>query len=150
MGDAPEGGSPRFMIQALRDLDGANLDRIQIIKGWIDGAGETHERIFDVALSDGRTIDADGRSRAPVGSTVDVSTATYINAIGASALAAFWEDPAFDPAEDAFYDARVIDLPTPRWASHDAAFYGIPLPESVPPTVLDRAYTSPIWYTDGS
>ena len=148
--DAPEGRAPRFMIQALRDPDGANLDRIQIIKGWIDGDGETHERIHDVAVSDGRAIGAEGRCREPVGSTVDIPTASYTNAIGAVALSAFWEDPDFDPADDAFYYARVIEIPTPRWTTHDAAFYDIPLPDSVPPTVQDRAYTSPIWYTHRS
>ena len=148
--DAPEGGAPRLLIQALRDPDGANLDRIQVIKGWIDASGETFERIYDVAVSDGRTIDADGRCREPVGSTVDIPTATFTNAIGAATLSAFWQDPDFDPAENAFYYVRVIEIPTPRWTTHDAAFFGIPLPESVPPTVQDRAYTSPIWYTHGS
>ena len=148
--DAPEGGAPRFLVQALRDPDGANLDRVQMIKGWIDASGETFERIYDVAVSDGRTIDADGRCRESVGSTVDVPNAGYTNAIGEIALSAFWQDPDFDPAEDAFYYARVIEIPTPRWTTHDAAFYGVPLPENVPPTVQDRAYTSPIWYTQGS
>ena len=150
LANVPEGGAPRLLIQALRDPDGANLDRIQVIKGWIDASGETFERIYDVAVSDGRTIDADGRCREPVGSTVDIPTATFTNAIGAATFSAFWEDPDFDPAEDAFYYVRVIEIPTPRWTTHDAAFYGIPLPESVPPTVQDRAYTSPIWYTHGS
>ena len=147
LANAPEGGAPRLLIQALRDPDGANLDRIQVIKGWIDASGETFERIYDVAVSDGRTIDANGRCREPVGSTVDIPTATFTNAIGAATLSAFWEDPDFDPTEGAFYYVRVIEIPTPRWTTHDAAFYGIPLPESVPPTVQDRAYTSPIWYT---
>lgn len=145
--NAPEGGAPRFIVQAMRDPDGANLDRIQIIKGWVDAAGESHERIHDVAVSDGRTIDADGRSREPVGSTVDIAAATYTNAIGDPVLSAYWQDPDFDPAEDAFYYVRVIEIPTPRWTTYDAAFYGIPLPEAVPPTVQDRAYTSPIWYS---
>ncbi len=148
--DAPEGGAPRFMVQALRDPDGANLDRVQIIKGWIDAAGETHERIYDVAVSDGRTIGADGRAREPVGSTVDIANATYTNAIGSPTLSAFWKDPEFDPTQDAFYYVRVLEIPTPRWTTHDAAFFDIPLPDRVPPTVQDRAYTSPIWFTSGS
>ena len=148
--DAPEGGAPRLLIQALRDPDGANLDRIQVIKGWIDASGETSERIYDVAVSGGRTIGEDGRAREPVGTTVDIPTATFTNAIGAATLSAFWQDPDFDPAENAFYYVRVIEIPTPRWTTHDAAFFDIPLPDSVPPTVQDRAYTSPIWYTQGS
>jgi hypothetical protein len=145
--NASESGAPRFLIRALRDPDGANLDRVQIVKGWVNGAGESHERIFDVAVSDGREIGDDGRARQPVGSTVDIATATYSNSIGASGLSGYWQDPDFDPSEDAFYYVRVIEIPTPRWTTHDAAFYGVPLPESVPPTVQDRAYTSPIWYT---
>ena len=144
---APDGSAPRFLIRALRDPDGANLDRVQIIKGWIDGGGETHERVFDVAVSGNREIGADGRAREAVGSTVDVENATYTNSIGAATLAGFWQDPEFDEANNAFYYVRVIEIPKPRWTTHDAAFYGIPLPESVPPTIQDRAYTSPIWYT---
>jgi hypothetical protein len=150
-GDLPEvsapDAAPRFLVQALRDPDGANLDRIQIIKGWIDAAGETQERIYDVAVSDGRQIGADGRARDKVGSTVDIAKASFRNSIGAPALSAFWSDPDFDAAEDAFYYVRVIEIPTPRWTTYDAAFFGVPLPEQVPPTIQDRAYTSPIWYT---
>lgn len=144
---APENGAPRILVHALRDPDGANLDRVQVIKGWLDANGESHERIYDVAVSDGRSIDEDGRCREPVGSTVDVPNATYSNTIGAAALSAFWQDPEFDPAEEAFYYVRVIEIPTPRWTTHDAAVFGVPLPDSVPPSVQDRAYTSPIWYT---
>ena len=146
---APDGTAPRFLIRALRDPDGANLDRVQVIKGWVDASGESFERIYDVAVSDGREIGADGRARTPVGSTVDIATATFTNTIGAPALEAHWEDPEFDPSEDAFYYVRVLEIPTPRWTTHDAAFFGIPLPDSVPPTVQDRAYTSPIWYSSG-
>jgi hypothetical protein len=145
--DAPAGTGPSFMIQALRDPDGANLDRVQIIKGWLDGQGELHERIYDVAVSDGRTIGADGRCKTPVGNTVDIPTATFTNTIGTAALAAHWQDPDFDPTEHAFYYVRVLEIPSPRWTTYDAAFYGIPLPDTVPPTLQDRAYTSPIWYT---
>jgi len=145
--DAPEGGAPSFMIRALRDPDGANLDRVQIIKGWLDSDGETHERIYDVAVSDGRQIGADGRARTPVGNTVDVATATFTNTIGDALLAAHWEDPDFDPSESAFYYVRVLEIPTPRWTTYDAAFFKIDLPANVPATIQDRAYTSPIWYT---
>ncbi len=145
--DAPSGTAPRFMIRALRDPDGANLDRVQVIKGWLDANGETHERIYDVAVSDGRRIGNDGRAREPVGTTVDIATATFTNSIGDAFLAAHWEDPDFDPSQPAFYYVRVLEIPTPRWTTYDAAFFGIDLPGSVPPTIQDRAYTSPIWYT---
>jgi hypothetical protein len=145
--EAPQGGAPRFMIRALRDPDGANLDRVQIIKGWLGGAGETHERIYDVAVSDGREIGADGRARQPVGSTVDIGNATFTNTIGAALLSAHWQDPDFDPDQHAFYYVRVLEIPTPRWTTYDAAFYGVELPDTVPATIQDRAYTSPIWYS---
>jgi hypothetical protein len=135
------------MIRALRDPDGANLDRIQIIKGWLDSAGETHERIFDVAVSDGRAIGDDGRCRTPVGSTVNIDQATFTNTIGDALMSAYWQDPEFDPAESAFYYVRVLEIPTPRWTTYDAAFFGIDRPEIVPATTQDRAYTSPVWYT---
>ena len=144
---APDGAAPRFIIRALRDADGANLDRVQIIKGWMDDDGKTHERIYDVAVSDGREIAADGRAREAVGSTVDIETATYTNSIGDPVMSAYWQDPEFDPDQAAFYYVRVLEIPTPRWTTHDAAFFGIPLPDRVPSTVQDRAYTSPIWYT---
>ncbi len=145
--NAPEGTAPTFMIRALRDPDGANLDRIQVIKGWLDAEGETHERIYDVAVSDGRSIGEDGRCKTPVGSTVDLEKATYNNTIGTAILNAHWQDPDFDPAESAFYYVRVLEIPTPRWTTYDAAFFNIERPDTVPPTVQDRAYTSPIWYT---
>jgi hypothetical protein len=144
--NAPEGGAPSFMVRALRDPDGANLDRIQIIKGWVDADGESYERIYDLAVSDGRTIGADGRALEPVGNTVDIETATFTNSIGAAALQSYWVDPDFDPAQGAFYYVRVLEIPTPRWTTYDAAFYDVPLPKVVPPTLQQRAYTSPIWY----
>ena len=144
---APDGKAPSFMVRALRDPDGANLDRIQIIKGWLDADGKTHERIHDVAVSDGRKIGADGRAREPVGSTVDMEKATYTNTIGDNMLVAHWTDPDFDPAEPAFYYVRVLEIPTPRWTTYDAAFFGIKRPDNVPATIQDRAYTSPVWYT---
>lgn len=100
-------------------------------------------------MSGGREIGEDGRAREPVGNTVDVDNASYTNSIGAAALAGYWQDPDFDPAEDAFYYVRVIEIPKPRWTTYDASFFGVPLPDVVPPTVQDRAYTSPIWYTSG-
>ncbi len=139
--------APSFMVYALRDPIGGNLDRIQIIKGWMDASGETHERLYDVAVSDGRTIGADGRSMTPVGNTVDANTANFTNTIGDSELAAVWTDPDFDPAQQAFYYARVIEIPTPRWSTIEAFRFGIPIPEGAPVSTQERAYTTPIWYT---
>ena len=144
---APDGETPKFMIRALRDPDGANLDRIQIIKGWLDKDGKTHEKIYDVAVSDDRKIGKDGRCKTPVGSTVDIDKATYTNTIGDAVVAAYWQDPDFDPAQHAFYYVRVLEIPTPRWTTYDAAFYGVKRPDNVSATTQDRAYTSPIWYT---
>ena len=144
---ATSGKAPTFMIRALRDPDGANLDRLQIIKGWLDANGDTHERIYDVAVSDGREINAEGRAMEAVGSTVDIATATYTNSIGDAILAGHWVDPHFDLAEHAFYYVRVLEIPTPRWTTYDASFFGVELPDAVPSTIQDRAYTSPIWYT---
>ena len=144
---APKRKAPKFMIRALRDPDGANLDRVQIIKGWLDKDGKTHERIYDVAVSDGRNIGKDGRCKTPVGNTVNVEKATYTNTIGDAVMAAYWQDPNFDPGQHAFYYVRVLEIPTPRWTTYDAAFYGIKRPDNVPASIQDRAYTSPIWYT---
>ena len=145
--EAPKGVAPKFMIRALRDPDGANLDRIQVIKGWMDKKGELHEKIFDVAVSDDREIGKDGRCKTPVGSTVDIENATYTNTIGNAVLAAHWEDPDFDADQHAFYYVRVLEIPTPRWTTYDAAYYGVERPDRVPATTQDRAYTSPVWYT---
>jgi hypothetical protein len=144
---APDGKAPSFMIRALRDPDNANLDRIQIIKGWLDSKGETHERIFDVAISDGREIGAEGRCKTPVGSTVNVADASYTNTIGDPLLTAHWVDPDFDPKQRAFYYVRVIEIPKPTWQTYDAKYYGVEMSDEVPMTTQDRAYTSPIWYT---
>ncbi len=144
---APDGKAPGFLVRALRDPDGANLDRVQIIKGWLDGKGEPQERIYDIAVSNGRKIGTDGRAREAVTNTVDVENATYTNTVGAAVLGAYWQDPEFDPEQAAFYYVRVIEIPTPRWTTIDAAFYGIERPGNVPATIQDRAYTSPIWYT---
>ena len=142
-----EGEAPALMIRAVRDPDGANLDRVQIIKGWVDSKGEMQERIYDVAVSDGREIGKDGRCEEPVGNTVDVGTATYTNSIGDSLLMAHWKDPDFDPAERAFYYVRVIEIPTPRWPAYDAVRLGASIADEVDMIIQDRAYTSPIWYT---
>ena len=139
--------APSFLVRSVRDPDGANLDRIQMIKGWMDAEGNTHERVYDLAVSDGRSIGADGRCRTPVGNTVNVEEADYDNSIGAAALHAYWTDPDFDPAESAFYYVRVIEIPTPRWTTIDAKVFGVELPEGIPTSIQERAYTSPIWYT---
>ncbi len=144
---APNGKAPTFMVYALRDPIGANLDRIQIIKGWMDAAGKLQEKIYDVAVSDGREIGADGRCRAPVGNTVDLEAASWTNTIGGSELARVWTDPDFDPQQPAFYYVRVLEIPTPRWVVYDKVRLGAEIPEGAELTGQERAYTSPIWYT---
>ena len=134
------------MVYSLRDALGANLDRIQIIKGWLDDDGETHERVYDVAWSGGRQPGADGKL-PPVGNTVDVANANWTNTIGAAELGTVWTDPDFDPDQKAFYYARVIEIPTPRWTTYDAFRFGIAIPEGATTSTQERAYTSPIWYT---
>jgi hypothetical protein len=143
---APEGKSPTFMVYALRDPVGANLDRIQIVKGWLDPNGRTMERVYDVAVSDDREIDAEGRCRTPVGNTVDREAANWANTIGASELATVWSDPDFDPKVKAFYYARVIEIPTPRWVLYDKVRFGAEVPAEAKLVHQERAYTSPIWY----
>jgi hypothetical protein len=143
---APSGKAPSFMIRALRDPDNANLDRVQVIKGWLDDDGETQERIYDVACSDGRTI-VNRRCNREVGSTVDLAGPSYTNTIGDPLLTAHWVDPNFDPAQHAFYYVRVIEIPKPRWTAYDAKRFNLDLPDDVVMTVQDRAFTSPIWYT---
>ena len=147
LGEAPAGKTPAFVVRVLRDPNGANLDRVQIIKGWVDEKGTTHERVFDIAVSGDRKIDTDGRCKEVVGNTVNVEKASYTNTIGDPLFLAFWQDPEFDPKQRAFYYVRVLEIPTPRWTTYDAAFFGVDLPEGVPPTHQERAYTSPIWYT---
>ena len=146
---APRGKSPSFMIRALRDADGANLDRMQVIKGWLDKKGQTQERIYDVAVSDGRKIGRDGRCKTPVGNTVNVADASYTNTVGDPFMAAHWVDPDFDAKQRAFYYVRVIEIPTPRWTAYDAKFFNVKMPKGTRMQVQDRAYTSPIWYTPG-
>jgi hypothetical protein len=143
---APEGKVPTLLIRALRDPAGANLDRVQVIKGWMDASGKTQEKVYDVAWSDDRKPGSDGKL-PPVGNTVNVQEATYDNSIGAPFLQAFWTDPDFDPSQRAFYYVRVLEIPTPRWTTYDAKIFGVKLPDDVPASIQERAYTSPIWYT---
>ena len=148
--DLPSGeGSPSFLVYALRDPMGANLDRIQIIKGWLDDAGNPQEKVYDVAWSGGRHPDANGKL-PPVGNTVDLSVPSWTNTIGASELGAVWVDPDFDPELRAFYYARVIEIPTPRWTAYDRVKFKLELPTDIPLKTQERAYTSPIWYTPKS
>ena len=145
---APAGKAPTFLIAAMKDPIGANLDRYQIIKGWVDAKGEVHEKVYDAVWSGDRKPGADGKLPS-VGSTVDVPNATWSNTIGAPELITVWKDPDFDPTQSAFYYGRVIEIPTPRWTAYDAKYYGITMPKEVPMTVTERAYTSPIWYNPG-
>jgi hypothetical protein len=148
LGKAPAGKAPTFLVAALRDPIGANLDRIQIVKGWLDAQGQVHEKVFDVAWGGDRRPGADGKLPS-VGNTVDVANATWTNTIGAPELIGNWTDPSFDPAQRAFYYVRVIEIPTPRWTAYDAKRLGTtPLP-GTRMTVTERAYTSPIWYSPG-
>jgi hypothetical protein len=145
--DLPAGsGAPTFTVQAMKDPDGADLDRIQIIKGWVDKAGAPHEKIIDVAWSGNRKPGADGKLPA-VGNTVDLKTARYTNTIGSAELIGSWTDKAFDPKLHALYYVRVLEIPTPRWSTYDAARAALPLLEGVPATIQERAWTSPIWYS---
>ncbi|MCB2067889.1 MAG: DUF3604 domain-containing protein [Erythrobacter sp.] len=143
---AARGRAPSLMIQASRDPTGANLDRVQVVKGWVDAAGQTHERIYEVAWAGARTLRADGTLPA-VGNTVDLATARYTNSIGADELATLWTDPDFDPTQRAFYYVRVLEIPTPRQHVFDALALGIdPATIDIPPTIQERAWSSPVWY----
>jgi hypothetical protein len=146
LSNAPEGKSPTFMAYAIRDPIGANLDRVQIIKGWLDADGKTHEKVYDVAWSDDRIPGADGKL-PPVGNTVDVANANWTNTIGAAELGAVWTDPDFDASQSAFYYVRVLEIPTPPWYLYDAFRFGVEIPKDAPTSQQERAYTTPIWYT---
>ncbi len=150
LGQAPSGRAPTFLVGALKDPFSGNLDRIQIVKGWLDASGETHEHVYDVAWSDAdqRRAGSDGKVPA-VGNTVDVENATWTNTIGDPELITVWSDPDFDPMQPAFYYARVIEIPTPRWTAYDALRFNLDLPDEIPMTTTERAYTSPIWYSPG-
>ena len=148
LNSAPEGKVPTFLVAALKDPMSGNLDRIQIVKGWLDKKGNTHEMVYDVVWGDADSRQPDGNGKIPaVGNTVDVKNATWTNEIGDPELIAVWEDPDFDPDLSAFYYARVIEIPTPRWTAYDAYRYDIDMSDEVPMTTQERAYTSPIWYT---
>ena len=146
LGVAPDGKATSFLVAALKDPIGGNLDRIQIVKGWTDASGAPHEKVYDVVWSGDRKPDAAGKL-PPVGNTVNIPLATWTNTIGAVELITTWTDPAFDPKLPAFYYARVLQIPTPRWTAYDANHYKIKMPEKVPMVTRERAYTSPIWYT---
>ena len=143
---AESGQAPSFMVVALRDPIGANLDRIQIVKGWMDDDGDLQEKVYDVAWSDDRQKGSDGKLPA-VGNTVDIEAATWTNTIGASELSTVWTDPDFDADESAFYYVRVLEIPTPRWVLYDKVRLGAKVPDHVELVHQERAYTSPIWYT---
>lgn len=146
LGASPDGRAPRLMVRALRDPDDANLDRIQIVKGWLNADGSTSERIYDVACADDRAI-VERRCETDVGNTVDIASATYTNDIGDAGLLAFWEDPDFDLSVPTWYYIRVLEIPKPRWSAYDQVRLGAEMSDDVPMTVQDRVYTSPIWYT---
>ena len=141
----PVKASPSFIIQAIKDPDGANLDRIQIIKGFLDKEGNTQEQIFEVAWAGERSLDTKGKL-SPIGNTVDIATATYTNDIGAVSLQAIWKDPTFDSSQSTFYYVRVLEIPTPRWTTYDAAALGVTPLSDVPSSTQERAWSSPIWY----
>ena len=143
----PDGKAPSFLIRAVKDPVGGNLDRIQVIKGFLNDEGMPEEKVYDVALSDKRKAGADGKV-PPVGNTVNVSTASYTNSIGDAELAVAWTDPDFDASKRAFYYVRVLQIPTPRHTLFDAIALGIPVEETGHPAAIqERAYSSPIWYT---
>jgi hypothetical protein len=143
---APTRKAPGFIVWAVKDPEDGNLDRIQIVKGWTRN-GQTFEKVHDVAWSGNRKRDPATGKVGPVGSTVDITNASYTNTIGAVELKTVWTDPEFDPSQDAFYYARVLQIPTPRWSTYDAKKLGVPPPGDVPATVQERAWSSPIWYT---
>ncbi len=140
------GRTPSFLIQAVKDPKGANIDRVQIVKGWLGPGGRAQEKVYDTAWSAGREQDEQGRL-SPVGDTVDIPTASYRNTIGAAELATVWRDPEFEPSQKAFYYVRVLEIPTPRNSTYDAAALGQAPPEGYAPAIQERAYTSPIWYS---
>jgi len=144
---APPDTSPTLMITVAKDPNGANLDRVQVIKGWLQADGSLGEKVFDVDWSDDRIMNTETGSLPPVRSTVDLDSATYSNEVGAVQFATVWRDPDFDPDLHAFYYIRVLEIPTPRWTTYDAVRYGLERPNDVPATIQERAYTSPVWYT---
>ena len=144
-----DGDNPTFTVLAMKDPNGANLDRIQIIKGWVDADGKPQDKVYDVGWSDKRSPGKDGKL-PPVGNSVDLTNATYSNSIGSTELMASWSDPDFDEKQFALYYVRVLQIPTPRWTTYDAVRNGLPLLKDAPATVQERAWSSPIWYTPKS
>ena len=142
----PAKEAPSFTVWAVKEPDGANIDRIQVVKGWVDAKGEPHDQVFDVVWSGKRTRDARGKV-PPVGNTVDLTKATYTNTIGSTELMGTWTDKNFDPKQPALYYVRVLLIPTPRWSTYDAVRAGLPLLADEASTVQERAWSSPIWYT---
>jgi hypothetical protein len=143
---ADKANAPTFLVSALKDPMGANLDRVQIIKGWLNKDGTTNENVYDVAWGGGREPGINGKLPA-VGNTVNVAEATWTNTIGNIQLTSVWTDPDFDPTQKAFYYVRVLEIPTPRWTAYDVKYFGVTMSEDVPMVHQERAYTSPIWYT---
>ena len=145
---APQGAAPTFLVAALKDPRSGNLDRVQIVKGWLDEGGKAREQVYDVVWGDAENRQPDASGVLPaVGNTVDVKSATWRNSIGDAELLGVWRDPSFDATVPAFYYARVLEIPTPRWSTYDAARFGESIPADAPATLQERAYTSPIWYT---
>ena len=142
----PEGKAPTFLVGAMKDPLSGNLDRVQIVKGWLDAKGDLSEKVFDVVWSGDRKPDAEGKIGS-VGNTVDVVNTTWTNSIGSPELIGVWSDPDFDPMQRAFYYARAIEIPTPRWTAYEAKRFGVEMEPEVPMSTTERAYTSPIWYT---
>lgn len=145
---AGDNKAPKFLVVASKDPQGANLERIQIVKGWLNSDGRSAEKVYNVAVSDKRKIK--NNKAKSLKSSVDISTATYTNSVGAAQLSSVWSDPDFDPQQSAFYYVRVLEIPTPRWTTYDGAFYGTELPEGVPAQHQERAYSSPIWYNSAA
>ena len=146
LGKAPDGKAPTFLVAAMKDPEGANLDRVQIVKGWVDAAGKTHEKVYEVVWSGDRKPGRDGKL-PEVGDTVDLKTARYENSIGATQLSAVFSDPEFDPAQSAAYYVRVLEIPTPRWTLYDKVKFGIEdMDKDVPLVHQERAFSSPIWF----
>jgi Protein of unknown function (DUF3604) len=141
-----KGGAPSFIVSALKDPIGANLDRVQVVKGWVDAAGQAHEKVFDVIWSDMAARKVTGGKVPAVGDTVNTAAATYTNSIGAPALAAVWSDPEFDATQRAFYYVRVLEIPTPSWVDYDMVRFRLTLDPKIPLKQQERGYTSPIWY----
>ncbi len=143
---ATKGQTPELLIRALRDPEGANLDRVQVVKGWMDKKGNTHEKVYNVAWSGERKLNQKGKIAA-VGDTVDLSIPTWTNTIGSAQLETLWKDPDFNASEKAFYYVRVLEIPTPRWTAYDAVRFNIKNPDkNIKMKIQERAYTSPIWY----